>query len=187
MNNILKLHNSWKTVFKKREVKSILWIANQLTLDKFIHRALKDESLKKLHYGIYALWKYDIYELGTKIKQKSYISLETSLKDNALIFQYYDSIFLLSDDTLEKTIWGQKYVYKKMKDSILLNPIGIEHMWNYAIAGKERAICDTLYFRKNYYFDSLEWVNFEKLEKISQIYNKRVQKEIQQLIKEYAG
>ena len=56
-------------------------------------------------------------------------------------------------------------------------------MWNYMIASKERAICDRLYLSKNYYFDNLENVNLEKLEIISEIYNKRVILDIKKLIK----
>jgi hypothetical protein len=36
---------------------------------------------------------------------------------------------------------------------------------------------------KNYYFDNLDFVDFEKLEEISQIYNKRVILEIKKIIK----
>ncbi|MDP3381306.1 MAG: hypothetical protein Q8S84_07580 [bacterium] len=51
------------------------------------------------------------------------------------------------------------------------------------IASKERAVCDRIYLSKNYYFDNLESINLEKLEEISQIYNKRVILEIKKLIK----
>ena len=51
------------------------------------------------------------------------------------------------------------------------------------IASTERAICDRLYLSKNYYFDNLENIDFEKLEEISQIYNKRVILYVKKLIK----
>jgi hypothetical protein len=41
-------------------------------------------------------------------------------------------------------------------------------------ASVERALCDRLYLTKNYHFDNLEHINWENLEEISQIYNKRV-------------
>jgi hypothetical protein len=49
------------------------------------------------------------------------------------------------------------------------------------IASAERAICDRLYLTSNYYFDNLENIDFEKLEEISQIYNKRVVKQVKKL------
>lgn len=186
MDNITKLHQSWKTVFKRIEIGNILGFTTKKSLEMFIYRALKKGSIVKIHYGIYALWKYNSYELASKIKQKSYISLESSLKDHWVIFQYYESIFSVSDDSLEKVVQGQKYIYRKMQDSILLNSIGIIHKWNYMIASKERAICDRIYFTKDYYFDNLNEVDFIKLEEISQIYNKRVKDEIKKLIIDYA-
>jgi hypothetical protein len=80
-----------------------------------------------------------------------------------------------------------KFKFYKIKDSVLLNQLWLEHKKNYIIANKERAICDRIYLSKNYYFDSLEWVDFEKLEEISKIYNnKRVILEVKKLIKNYA-
>jgi hypothetical protein len=54
------------------------------------------------------------------------------------------------------------------------------------IASLERAICDRIYISPNYYFDNLSDVNWDKLEEIAQIYNKRVIKEIKLLRKNYA-
>jgi hypothetical protein len=132
------------------------------------------------------LKNYNIYEFACKIKKKSYISLETVLKKEWIIFQYYETIFLISDDRLEKTIWDIKFSFNKIKDSILLNQLWLEHHWNYTIASVERAICDRIYLSKNYYFDNLSEINFQKLEKISKIYNNRVIKEVQKIIKIYS-
>jgi len=182
MNNNTKLFNSGKTIFRKKDIDNILNFKSKGALDKFVYRAKKEGYLKNPFYWLYSLWKYNIFELATKIKNKSYISLETVLKKEAVIFQYYSDIFLISDDTLEKNIDWQKFGFKKIKDSILLNPLWIINEWNYMIASRERAICDRLYLSKNYHFDNLENVNFEKLSKLSKIYNKRVILEVNKLI-----
>lgn len=93
-------------------------------------------------------------------------------------------LFLISDNTFSKNINNQKYSFNKIKDSILLDPIWIELKWNYMIASVERAICDRIYLSKNYYFDDLSWVDFDKLEEISKIYNKRVILEVKNIINE---
>lgn len=81
----------------------------------------------------------------------------------------------------------KKFVFHKLKDSILSNPLWLKNNWKYLIASKERAICDRLYLSKNYYFDNLSEIDFEKLEEISKIYNnKRLVLEINKLIKKYA-
>jgi len=109
------------------------------------------------------------------------------LKKQGVVFQYYEDIFLVSDDSLEKKVWEQKFNFSKIKDSVLLNQLWLEHKKSYTIASAERAICDRVYLSKDYYFDSLEWIDFEKLEEISHIYkNKRVEKEINKLIQQYA-
>jgi len=68
-----------------------------------------------------------------------------------------------------------------------LNQLGLEHKKRYTIASVERAICDRIYLSKNYYFDDLSDIDFEKLEEISKIYNnKRVILEVNKLMKKYA-
>ncbi len=126
---------------------------------------------------------YDTYEFASKIKINSYISLETVLKKESVIFQYYESIFLVSDNTLEKNIEWQNYIFKKITYDILLNPIGIDYNGKYMIASAERAVCDRIYLSKNYYFDDISHLDLIKLEKISKIYNKRVILEVNNLIK----
>lgn len=186
MNNNIKLINSLKTVFRKKDILNILDFKTDMALDKFLYRAKEEGFLKNVYYWIYTLQKYDILELASKIKKKSYISLETVLKKQWVIFQYYDNVFLVSDNSLSKKIEWVNFIYHKIKDSILLNPLWIENNWKYMIACKERAICDRIYLSKNYYFDNLDDIDHDKLEKISKIYeNKRVILEIKKLRKKY--
>ena len=187
MNNYNKILDSGKTVFTKKDLEKILDLNSKKALDMFLYREKNKGFLQNIFYGIYVLKKYDIFELAGKIRKKSYISLETVLKKEGVIFQYYDDIFLISDDNLEKKVWEIKFKFNKIKDLVLLNQLWLEHKWTYTIASVERAICDRIYLSKNYYFDDLEGVDFEKLEKISKIYkNKRVILEVNKLIKKYA-
>ncbi|MDQ7008707.1 MAG: hypothetical protein Q9M94_00245 [Candidatus Gracilibacteria bacterium] len=190
MENNTKILHSDKTVFTKKDILNILDFNTSMALDKYLFRAKKEGFLENPFYGIYTLKKYDIFEFACKLKKKSYISLETILKKEGVIFQYYENIFLISDNTLEKKIKieGNKinnFSFNKIKDSILLNPLGLINKGNYTIASAERAVCDRFYLSKNYYFDDLSNLNFEKLEQISQIYNKRVILEINKIIKKY--
>jgi hypothetical protein len=102
-----------------------------------------------------------------------------------VIFQDYSStITLVSDNTLEKNIAWKQIRFSKIKDSILLNPIGIEYNGKYLIASRERAICDRIYLSWEYYFDHLSGVDLEKLENIATIYNKATLLHIKKLIKD---
>lgn len=184
MNNVSKLINSWKTVFTKNDIRKILNFSTTFALDKFIQRSKENGIFIALYYWIYWFKKYNLLELACKLKKTSYISFETVLQKEGIVFQdYSNTIFLASDDTLEKEVEWIIFKFNKIKESILLNPLWIEYRENYMIASKERAICDRIYLSKNYYFDNLESINLEKLEEISQLYNKRVILEIKKLIK----
>ena len=183
MNNISKLINSWKTVFTKNDIRKILDFSTTFALDKFIQRTKENWIFINLFYWIYWFKKYNVFEFACKLKKTSYISFETVLQKEGVVFQdYSNTIFLASDDTLEKEAVWKIFKFNKLKESILLNPLWVEYRENYMIASKERAICDRIYLSKNYYFDNLESLNLEKLEEISQIYNKRVILEIKRLI-----
>ncbi len=184
MKYIDKIIDSWKTVFRYADIEILLGISNRNTLKSIFTRGVEDGIFVLLQKWIYGLKKYHTYELWTKLKTKSYISFETVLKSEGIIFQDYgNQIFLASDNHLKKTIWDTTFVYHKIKDDILMNPFGLIHKWSYTLASKERAVCDRVYLSKDYYFDSLENIDFGLLQEISQIYNKRVILEIKKLIK----
>jgi hypothetical protein len=183
MKNIEKIINSKKTVFNYNDMKNLIWVSNKNTIKSFFSRLVKSEVLKNIYKWIYCLKDYDILELSVKLKNNSYISFETVLKKEWVIFQDYgNTIFLASDNSINKNLLEYNFKYLKLKNSILTNPIWLINKWNYIIASKERAICDRIYLSKNYYFDNLEGINKEKILEISQIYNKRVILEVKKLL-----
>ena len=185
MNNISKIINSWKTVFSKNDIRKILDFSTSFALDKFISRAKDNNILENPFYWIYVFKTYDIFEFACKLRKTSYISFETVLQKEGVVFQdYWNTIFLASNDTWDKKAVWKTFKFNKIKNEILLNPLWVIHKGSYAIASLERAVCDRIYLSKNYYFDNLEWVNFEKLEEISKIYNKRVILEVKKIIKD---
>ena len=184
MKYIDKILNSKKTVFNYNDIKNLIWIDNPNTIKSFFYRWVKSWIFNNIYKWIYVLQKYDILELAIKLKNNSYISFETVLKREWIIFQdYWNTTFIASDNTIVKNVWWNYFKYLKLKSDILTNPIWLINKWNYIIASKERAICDRIYLSKNYYFDNLEWINKEKLLEISQIYNKRVILEVKKIVK----
>jgi len=84
----------------------------------------KDILLSSREKGIYAKDKnYDRLELANRIYTPSYISLETVLSREGIVFQHYEQIFLVSYLTREIICDGQKYVFRKIKDTILTNSL----------------------------------------------------------------
>lgn len=176
---LLDLMRSTKTVFTFKDV-VLLWGESDVNfVKKKIHRYVKVGKLHSIRRGIYSKDKnYDKYELATRIYTPSYISLETVLGAAGITFQLYGQIFALSYTTKEIECDGQKYSYKKIKDTILTNQAGIETRGNYSIASPERAFLDCLYLNKDYHFDNLSALNWKKVYELLPMYggNKRMAK-----------
>ena len=176
---ILDLMRSSKTVFTFKDV-LLLWGESDVNfVKKKINRYVRAGKLNAIRRGIYSKDKsYDKYELATKIYTPSYVSLETVLGAAGVTFQLYGQIFVVSYTTKEIECDGQKYSYNKIKDTILTNQAGIESRENYDIASPERAFLDVVYLHKDYHFDNLSVLNWEKVDEILPIYggNKRMAK-----------
>ena len=176
---ILDLMRSKKTVFTFKDL-ILLWGESDVNfVKKKIHRYVKAGKMNSVRKGIYSKDKnYDKYELATRIYTPSYISLETVLGASGITFQLYGQIFVASYTTKEIECNGQKYSYNKIKDTILTNQAGIESRENYNIASPERAFLDVVYLHKDYHFDNLSALNWEKVDEILPIYggNKRMAK-----------
>lgn len=183
---ILKLYKSTSTIFTTKDISLIWGEVNLGILKSKVNYYVKTGKLLSLRKGIYAKDEnYSKLEFATKIYSPSYVSLETVLRKEGVIFQYYESIFVVSYLSREIACAGQKYVYKKIRNEVLMNALGIEKKDNYAIATKERAFLDTLYLIKNYHFDNLKRMNWETILKILPIYqNKRMTKVVNVLYRE---
>lgn len=114
----------------------------------------------------------------------SYISLETVLSKEGVVFQHYDKIFVVSYLTREIVCDGQTYVFKKIKNPVLTNSLGIEKKENYSMAIKERAFMDILYLYKDYHFDNLASINWDVCFDLLPIYgNKAMEKKLKSYYK----
>ncbi len=178
---LLDLMRSKNTIFTTKDV-SLLWQEPDVNfVRKKLHRYIKSGKLYSVRKGVYAKDKnYEKYELATKIFTPSYISFETVLTKAGVVFQFYGQVFVASYLTREFTIDDQIYVLKKVKDAILTNQTGIDIKENYFIASPERAFLDVVYLNKEYHFDNLSGINWDKVDKILPIYggNKRMETKI---------
>ena len=170
--NILDIYRSKNTVFTAKDI-SLIWKETSLSIIKSrINYYVKKEKLYHLRRGVYAKDKnYNKFELATKIYTPSYLSLETALQKEGIVFQYYKSIFVISYLSREISCDGRIFIYKKIKYDILTNPLGIKKEDNYFIATKERAFLDALYLYKDYHFDNLRTVDWDLCLQIIPIYD----------------
>ena len=171
LSAILRAEN---TVFTFKDI-VLLWRENDPKLAKSrVNYYVKNGKLYAIRRGIYAKDEnYNKLELATKIYTPSYISFETVLRQEGIIFQHYDTIFVASYVSREIIADKQSYSYKKLKDNILANSAGLVKKQGYMQASKERAFMDALYLYKNYHFDNLRSIDWNKCFGFLSIYDNK--------------
>ncbi len=181
------LLRSPKTVFSTKDV-ALLWgEEKEQTVTGRLNKYIKAGKLIRARRGIYAKDEnYNRFELATRIYTPSYISFETVLTRAGINFQYYETIFVASYITREINVEGQKISFIRMKDYVLSNTAGIEHANGIATATKERAFLDRIYVSKDYHFDNLDMLSWDRVSEILPIYNnKRLEKKVREYFEHY--
>src|SRR3989339_15766 len=178
---ITTLLRSKKTVFSFKDL-ALLWgNSDKAALVRVSYYVTKGQ-LYRIRRGFYAKDKnYDRFELACKIFTPSYVSFESVLALTGIVFQHYKQISVASYLTRSIICDNQTYSYKKIKGLVLTNPAGIENKKGYSIASKERAFLDTVYVNKEYHFDNLSPLDWDKVFEILPAYSnnameKRVKK-----------
>lgn len=180
-NPIAKLYASPKTILTTKDIALIWKETNRTNLLSKIKYYAKQGSLIRLTRGVFAKSKeYDVKELATSIYTPSYISFETVLREAAIIFQHHDAVFVAGPYPITKKIDGHLITFRKLKNSILYNGLGVKQEKNYSIATPERAFLDTIYLSPKFYFDNLRSINWEICSELAKIYDNK------QLIKRLA-
>ena len=187
-NLIAKLYQSSKTILTTKDIALIWEETNTANLLSKIKYYAKQGSLIRLTRGVFAKDKnYNPKELATSIYTPSYISFETVLRETGIIFQHHDSVFVAGPYPTTKKIDGNTIVFRKLKDIVLYNALGIKNEKNYSIATPERAFLDTIYLSPKFYFDNLRSINWSTCFEFAKIYdNKQLIKRVIQYQKKYA-
>lgn len=180
-NLIAKLYESPKTILTTKDIALIWKETNKVNLLSKIKYYAKQGSLIRLTRGVFAKSnEYDPKELATSIYTPSYISFETVLREAGIIFQHHDAVFVAGPYPITKKIGDHLITFRKLKDSILYNGLGVKQEKNYSIATPERAFLDTIYLSPKFYFDNLRSINWEICFELAKIYDNK------QLIKRLA-
>ncbi|MFA6251385.1 MAG: hypothetical protein WC603_02045 [Candidatus Paceibacterota bacterium] len=168
------LLRSSKTIFSSKDV-ALMWGEEKENIIKNrLNKYVKSGKLFKVRRGLFAKDKnYNRFELATRINTPSYISFETVLGEAGMTFQHYGNIFVASYINREMEVDGQKITFVRMKDYVLSNTIGIGNENGYAKATKERAFLDRMYVNKDYYFDNLSPLDWDKVFEILPIYHNK--------------
>lgn len=186
-SDILSILRSDKTVFSFKDILLASSENSPALLKRRLNYYTYHRQLYGIRRGLYAKDKdYNKLELATKIFAPSYVSFETVLLEAGIIFQHYGQIFVASYQTKEIICDGQAYTFKKIKDDILTNNVGVKDKNNYSVATKERAFLDTIYLNKDYHFDNLSPLDWDKTFEMLSIYdNKRMTKNVKEYYKDF--
>jgi len=170
---IFELYRKEATVFTLKEI-TLLFpnLTYKTILNKLIY-AIKTNRLKKIRKGIYAKDRFNFLEVANKLYTPSYISFETVLQKEGIVFQVYKTVFVASYLTRNIKLKENEIFYRKLINEVLLNSNGVEKINNYFVATKERAFLDAIFLYKNYHFDNLKPLDWEKITELKKIYQSK--------------
>jgi len=173
-NLILEIYKKNQTVFTTKDFSLFFPEVPYHRLKRKLSYYVKTGKISHLKRGVYAKENFDALELANKIYAPSYISLETVLRKEGVVFQESSVISVVSYLTREISCGGVKIYYRKIKDEILINKRGITAENNYFLASKERAFLDAVFLYKNYHFDNLAALNWKRIFDLAGIYQSKI-------------
>lgn len=160
-------------IFHAKDLANLWQIKDANTLYVTLGRYAKNGLIFRIHKGFYALKpveKLDPYQLGVKaLSGYGYISAETVLADNGIIFQNQPAITLVSPHSKKFLIGPFQYHSRKLSDKFLYNSAGIIDRRGIKIATAERAVADLLYFNSKAFFDAANMIDWKKVKKLQEL------------------
>jgi len=185
-NFLLEIYKKPQTTFSLKEISLMFPQLSYKNLKSKLSYFVSVGKLKRVRRGIYVKEGFNPLELANKIYTPSYISLETVLEKEGIVFQKYQTIFVVSYLSRKIKVGEQEIFYRKIKNEILLNDLGIEEENFCFVASRERAFLDAIFLYKNYHFDNLRPLDWEKIKEMEKIYsNKALVKRVTQYYKIY--
>jgi len=140
---IFSIYKDIRTVYKLKDIALLVGEENFSSLNQKLNYYVRSGKLFSPRKGIYTKSGYNKNELACTIYTPSYISLESVLQKAGIIFQYDSRITAISYLSRSIEIDGQTYLYRKLKNELLINIEGIDRQANQInIATPERAFLE---------------------------------------------
>ena len=179
---VYTLYNDTRTVFRLKDVAILTGETSFNSLNMKLNYYVRTGRLQNPRKGIYCKPNYNPQELACRIFAPAYLSLEYVLQRAGVVFQFDSRYTVLSYLSREVEIDDNIFVFRKIKNELLVSQQGILQQGNtVTIATPERAFLDMLYLNGAMYFDNLNPLNQDLIKQILPIYhskilNQRVQK-----------
>jgi hypothetical protein len=182
---VLQIYRESRTVFRLKDIAILVGEGNFQSLNKKLNYYVRTGKLENPRKGIYSKPGYNNEELACLIFTPSYISLEYVLQKAGIVFQYDSRLTSVSYLSRNIEVGNQPFVFRKIKGSALVNTLGITRQSNHInIASAERAFLDLLYLEKDYYFDNLNPLDKELVQKLLPLYqSKALSRSVTKLMK----
>ena len=171
---LICIYQDKRSVFRLIDVAMLCRETQQKSLSKKLNYYVRKGLLQNPRKGIYAKKDYIPEEFACILYTPSYISLDYVLQKAGIVFQYNSQITSVSYLSRILDVDYQSYRYRKIKNSILFNLSGIEIKNQFvSIAKPERAFLDKLYLEPNFYFDNLNPLNQDLINKLLPLYHSK--------------
>ena len=171
---VLILYQQNVTVFRTNDVAMLTGERDRTSLTKKLNYHVQKGRLRNPRKGIYTKPLYNPVELACRIYAPSYVSLNYVMQKAGIVFQYDNTITLVSYLSRSVGMDGYTFQFHKLKDTILANPAGIDKQQDHiTIAQPERAFLDTLYLHPGMYFDNPGTLDPGKVTALFPVYNSK--------------
>lgn len=180
------IYNNTSTVFTLPVVAMLMGESKFQPLNQKLNYYVRTGKLLRPRKGIYAKPNYNTEELACVLYTPSYLSLEYVLQKAGVVFQYDSRFTAVSYLRRSVEVDNHTIDYRKIKNEVLINMLGINRNENINIATAERAFLDTLYLNTTYHFDNIHGLNTEAIQELLPIYNsKRLIQRVNKILKDY--
>lgn len=159
-----------QTVFKVADIAMISGVTDAVSISQRMAYAIRKGLFVSPRKGVYAKPGYSITELAGCLYTPSYLSMEYVLQQEGVIFQYSSEITMASYLNRRVEVDGKNLVYRKLKNSILTNTLGVQG-GILSVASKERAFLDMLYLNANCHFDNPSVLDKDAISRLLPVYN----------------
>lgn len=168
---ILEIFKDKRTVFKLADIAMLFPLVESRYLSDRVGYYVQTGRLHNPRKGVYAKPLFNPLELANILYAPSYITLEYVLQQAGIVFQYDSRYTSVSYLTREIEIGGMIFSYRRIKEEIIMDTAGIvRNPDNINIATPERAFLDMLYLNKDSYFDNLNPLDRQLIDRILPAY-----------------
>ena len=177
------LQDTGRTVFSAGFLRR-QWGMSSSTFAVTVKRMVDSGTLVRLSRGLYALSEnYDIYEVANTLVTPSYVTFNSGLVYHGVAFQGVGEIESAANFGYENIIDGRRYMYYKIKQSLLYDTDGLITSGVITVASPERAILDCWYIGVTPDLDNEEKIHRSRLKALASKYPSRVWNEVQEFLK----